>query len=224
MSLRGLQSHSMSARPNYGLTRNHLGENEAAAVDPENENFTELASSRSTEESVDESLLMISEENKVVDNSWKGYLSEKGPSRVLVKYEEITELQTLPDEVWALIMGEAPEVDGDYAASQRKSSEELEVNVVQLPENQKGETHVDEKKAGEEMRIDRGIIDDEFIKIEDESESYHQLMELFNRPVFAMPASELNDADGMLSFQGLKNAGTSNVRDGSRARFEIRKN
>ncbi len=167
--------------------------------------------------------MSASEEEEL--EGWRGYLKEKGPSRVIVEVEVEQELKPLSDQVWDLIMGNEPEIDSSRNSPHR--TVRMERNVVTIPKKQVEENrHVVEAKPVQETHnIHKEEGEEESAITEDAAESYKQLMDLFNRPVFATPTEEFGDADGMVSFRLPQNGANVNpaVRTGSKARFEIRR-
>ena len=153
---------------------------------------------------------------------WKGYLQEKGPSRLIVKIEEEREIQPLSDEIWALINGTNQKTE-DSEPIKTQHFSKVEENFVQIPNKQVGGVLDKEQREAEKLRISKDVIRDESLITEDESDSYQKLMELFSRPVIKVPISE-DENDGYVAFRVPKNPTSASVREGSRARFEIRKN
>ena len=108
---------------------------------------------------------------------WKGYLQEKGPSRVMVKQEREQELEELSDEIWSLIMGSKTITDKfeDPVDLRRRAldTEETTVQVKKTPIETRKTTIEPEVK--EEMP-EPTKLEDAPTEIEDESENYQQLL------------------------------------------------
>jgi hypothetical protein len=156
---------------------------------------------------------------------WNGYLHEKGPSRVLVEREVAKEIEPLPDEIWDMIMGSKKKAIIEEPVVRPKSVNQIDLNATEIQKVQLESNRevIETKRGPEKMRIHRDSTEDEALELQDESESYEQLMELFNKPVFATPTPGL-EREGMISFQLPDEYRNETVRDGSRARFEIRRN
>lgn len=165
---------------------------------------------------------VVTEEEEAM-KSWKGYLQEKGPSRLIVKVEEEQKLQPLSDEIWALIAGNGSGRSG-LESDRSREYVNADENYEQNPYNPMGDTLAVDQGNDEKMRIDRDTIDEESIIMNDEAQSYRQLMELFSRPVLAMPFLRGEEDGGIIAFRSPKNSTSAFIRDGSRARFEIRRN
>jgi len=156
---------------------------------------------------------------------WRGYLYEKGPSNVVVEVEVSREIEPLSPEVWNLIMGAKPKPTEIAETNSRLSVEKVDKNVVTIPNTQVDDNkHVVEGPVySEPHRIHKEENEKEPSNTQDAAESYQQLMELFSRPVFAMPTEDPGDNDALLSFRVPQNQQNATVREGSRARFEIRR-
>ena len=166
----------------------------------------------------------VDPEKSPEETGWRGYLSEKGPSHVIVEVEIEQEIKPLSDEIWDLIMGKAPEIDSERERRLGNEVVSVERNAVSIPKVQvdtRGE--LPSAVVDDPMRIHKEAGDEESPIVDDAAESYQQLMELFNRPVFATPARDYGDAEGMLSFRVPQNTPVPATRDGSSARFEIRR-
>lgn len=158
------------------------------------------------------------------ERGWKGYLREKGPSQVIVEIEVEHELKPLSDEVWGLIMGTGGPLGNGNDQGKGHESVSVDKHVVAIPKTQVDtKRQVVESIPEEPVSIHKEPDEEESPILDDAAESYQQLMELFSRPVFATPAKEFGDADSMLSFRTPQNQPAPQLRDGSSARFEIRR-
>ena len=155
------------------------------------------------------------------DYKWKGYLREKGPSRLIVKNEVEREPQPLSDEIWALIAGVKQETV-KTETSQSQDYVKVDENYVQIPNKQVDDMFADNSSADERMRINSNIVGDRSMITEDESDAYQKLLKLFSQPVVTTPFSGAND--GYVSFRSPMNSTSAFIRKGSRAKFEIKKN
>lgn len=158
------------------------------------------------------------------ETGWKGYLREKGPSQVIVEIEVEQELKPLSDEVWGLIMGTGGTIDSGQPDRPGKEVVTIQKNTRTIPKTQiNSNKQVVERFAEEPVKILEEEGEEESPILDDAAESYEQLMELFSRPVFATPSSDFGDADSIVSFRAPLNQPAPTVREGSRARFEIRR-
>ena len=158
------------------------------------------------------------------ERGWKGYLREKGPSQVIVEIEVVHELSPLSDEVWGLIMGTGDPKSANARLGNGREAVAVDKHVVEIPKTQiDTNRQVVESIPEEPVSIHREPDEEESPILDDAAESYQQLMELFSRPVFATPTNEFGDADSMLSFRTPQNQPVSQLREGSSARFEIRR-
>lgn len=158
---------------------------------------------------------------------WKGYLQEKGPSRVVVEAEQKREIQQLDDAIWQLIMGDpaSPDLDESTSVESAKSAnttlEGADSSGQQLETSESLEGEL-QAQAGEGS--DPSSNPPEVAALDDSAETYRRLMELFTQPVWTTPARDLDDAEGRVSFRIPQTDNQSSViRQGSRARFEIRR-
>jgi hypothetical protein len=160
----------------------------------------------------------VSPEEEEAARVWKGYLCEKGPSKIIIRFEKEQELQPLSEDVWALIAGNKP----SQLLSESSGSGEPTPVDEDNGQNPNMQMQMDDLLAfsqdtNEMIGIDRGSIGNE-------SDAYLKLMELFSRPVLAMPLLEDYKDGGVISFLTPKSSTSALIRNGSRARFEIRKN
>ena len=171
-----------------------------------------------TEEDLEEQSEEAPEEGT---NQWKGYLREKGPSRLIVRNEVEREPQPLSDEIWALIAGEKKKEvkQGNYQPTEYVKVDE---NYVRIPNKQIDHPLVENTVEAERLRIDSDVVGDKSMITEDESDAYQKLLELFSRPVVSTPLP--GDNEGYVSFRAPTNSTSAFIRKGSRAKFEIKKN
>ncbi len=162
------------------------------------------------------------EEAVEVPQGWLGYLSEKGPSQLFVKQEEVREPAPLPQDIWNLIMGQKPQISNEPEPRIEVRKETIKKPTVEIKKEvvDTEDTPVEVEK----IEINKDVIDNESMEIDDEAKSREQLMDLFSRPVFATPTRDFGETEGMISFRVPKVNNPPTLRDGSRARFEIRKN
>jgi len=166
----------------------------------------------------------ISEPEPQPERGWKGYLREKGPSRVIVEIEVEQELKPLSDEVWGLIMGTGEMNNADQNSRPGKEVVKIQKNTMTIPKTQVDKNkQVVESTPEEPVKMLEVEGEEQSPILDDAAESYQQLMELFSRPVFATPSSDFGDADSMVSFRVPQNQPAPTIREGSRARFEIRR-
>lgn len=158
------------------------------------------------------------------ETGWKGYLREKGPSQVIVEIEVEQELKPLSDEVWGLILGTGERFESDRNHRAGKEVVKVDKNTMTIPKTQVDlNKHVVESAPEEPVKMLEEEGEEESPILDDAAESYQQLMELFSRPVFATPSNDFGDSDSMVSFRLPQNQPSPTIRDGSRARFEIRR-
>ena len=158
---------------------------------------------------------------------WKGYLQEKGPSRVVVEAEQKREIQPLDDAIWQLIMGDPASPDlyesspSESAIAGNSSREGADSSDQQLDASESLEDEL-QAQAGE--RRESSSNPQEAAALDDSAETYRRLMELFTQPVLTTPVRDLHDTEGRVSFRIPQTDNQSSViRQGSRARFEIRR-
>jgi hypothetical protein len=156
-------------------------------------------------------------------DGWRGYLSEKGPPRVIVVEETTRQPEALPDAIWALIQGPQPQAPRDTSERLGKNTRELETRVVDENREVLPSSVLQTPVEPEKNKIDRSVIDDESLKVDDAMETHLRLMQLFSTPIFAVPSGVPDNADGMISLNLPQSEIRSSVREGSRARFEIRR-
>jgi hypothetical protein len=158
-----------------------------------------------------------------LSGGWKGYLAEKGPTQLRVVREFEPQMESLSADMWAMIEGPPPPPPEPPPP---KIQEKNTLLASQASEAKPAESTKQEKKD-EKAHIDRNVIDDESIRLEDARKTHEKLMELFSQPVFAMPLRNPDEGEGRISFrmgEEPSNNGSTQIRQGSRARFEIRRN
>ena len=191
-----------SAVPEYDLPGLHKGITFADGVDEDEQEeiFLEIEP-----EPVEEEII-----------PWRGYLREKGPARLVVENEEGRELQPLSEEIWALISG----------ANKKKRTEMIPTDLLaktdETEEQVQGNNPMNAKLASNMEPIEE-ITQDESLLSEYDPDSYQKLMELFSRPVVRIPISH-DEKDGYVAFRLPENPTSASVREGSQAKYEIRKN
>jgi hypothetical protein len=161
---------------------------------------------------------------------WRGYLQEKGPNRLLVRQDEAPELQVLDDTVWDLIMGKhskqtaeppqpPPVIPEESERAERSVTTLAKVQLDQDVQVISSNSTVERERS----RILRDEGEAESVIVDDTSESIRQLMELFSQPIFSTSAPSETALDGQISVRVPDTLITPTIRQGSRARFEIRR-
>jgi hypothetical protein len=158
--------------------------------------------------------------------SWRGYLSEKGPNRVVVVEVNLQQPETLPDSIWALIQG--PSRETVKTPGSREGSTPVERESRTLVEGKDSSTEpsvpstIDSQEPAK-TPANRGSTRELDMSVDEVMDTHQRLMELFSTPVFAGPNTTSSDADSVLSLRLPASENRSSVREGSRARFEIRR-
>ena len=170
-----------------------------------------------------EARAMVADPEEYAAERWQGYLKEKGPSRVLVRVEDQTDPAPLSPEIWDLINGKGDEAERESERRANEASNEVAADDPAEIENPRDPDPSliaggdDDGDGAVESRSDlRSAPPDS------EPDSYERLMSLLSRPVVTVPASEEDDAAGIISFRVPSDTVQPMIREGSRARFQIR--